>query len=82
MGDVTSIPKNPIGSKPAKEIRKRKMPIKREETATETGLEDLKRENHREEEKREGELKRLSGDTLYFCFLTYPLHLEKAVYVC
>ena len=31
------------------------MPIKGEETATEKGLEDLKREDHREEEERERE---------------------------
>ena len=64
MGDVTSIPRNPTRSRQAREIKERKMPIKREEK----GLEDLKRENHR--------------DTLYFCFLAYPLHLGKAVYEC
>ena len=58
------------------------MPIKGEEIATEKGLEELKKENHREEEERKGELKKLSGDTLYFSFLAYPLHLGKAVYVC
>ena len=58
------------------------MPIKGEEIATEKGLEDLKREDHREEEETKGELKKLSGATLYFSFLVYPLHLGKATYVC
>ena len=51
MGDVTSIPRNPTRSRQAREIKERKMPIKREEK----GLEDLKREDHREEEERERE---------------------------
>lgn len=37
-GDVTNIPNNLVGSRPAGKIREEKMPIKGEEATTEKGL--------------------------------------------
>ena len=79
---MKSIPKNSAGARPTGEIRKGKMLIKGKEAATKRRLEDLKKKDSREEKReREREMKKLRRDTMYFCFLANPTHLEKAVYV-
>ena len=45
------------------------------------GWEILRENSREEEEEKKKKLGELSRATLYFCFLSYSLHLGKAIYV-